>query len=129
MTQLLHGILVICIINNRCLTKYPKFVKLDMLNEGQLWLVYVCTMFMYGRRRRGVCKEGVFVLVVVVSKTHLELIIHTDTSNENNAWHLDFIQFLFLIYHNVVCICKKDATCTTFMIEELHTWRMMLKMC
>ena len=71
----------------------------------------VCVCNVHVRRRRGVCKEGVFVLVVV-SKTHLELIIHTDTSNENNAWHLDFIQFLFLIYHNVVCICKKDATCT-----------------
>ena len=82
----------------------------------------VCVYNVHVRRRRGVCKEGVFVLVVVVSKTHLELIIHTDTSNENNAWHLDFIQFLFLIYHNVVCICKKDATCTTFMIEELCTY-------
>ena len=82
----------------------------------------MCVLQCSCTEKKGVCKEGVFVLVVVVSKTHLELIIHTDTSNENNAWHLDFVQFLFLIYHNVVCICKKDATCTTFMIEELCTY-------
>ena len=60
MTQLLHGILVICIINNRCLTKYPKFVKLDMLNEGQLWLVYVCAMFMYGEEGGSAKREFLY---------------------------------------------------------------------